>query len=298
MKRHFKIKDFTLDDVPDNGLYIFGSLTKLFGGGGSSGRNAASAANQFYDKAISEMRRQFDKTQANIQPYLDAGVQALPSVIEGSTVEGLNERLGRIFNTDIFNNLRNQREESVRGQYSAAGLNRSGNAVEDIADIPQSIGLALEELLTGRATQLAGSGQNAAANLGSLGQSTSGAIANLFANQGNNLSSGIITDAQADAQATQNFMETATTLASVFFSDPSIKTNIKVIDVVHTDRGDLDLCDWDWIDAANDTIIKDFGTTGFMADQVEKLYPEHVAEYCGFKVINYSALIQDLEEAA
>jgi len=42
-------------------------------------------------------------------------------------------------------------------------------------------------------------------------------------------------------------------------------------------------------------MIEKCGTIGFMADEVEKLYPQHVNEYWGLMVIDYPALLDELD---
>ena len=45
----------------------------------------------------------------------------------------------------------------------------------------------------------------------------------------------------------------------------------------------------------NTAIIQNL-VTGFMADEVAIKYPQHVAEFCGFMVIDYPALLDELED--
>lgn len=267
------------------------NATGLFGG--DDGSDAAAAANAGLDSAIQELRRQFGITQENIAPFLEAGRGALPGLVEGSTAEGLDERLRRLFDTDIFGGLVDERTRAVEGQLAAGGLTRSGAGLQEIANVPTGLGLQLEQLLTGRLGNLAGSGQNAALGLGSLGQANAGAIANLFGQQGANTASGILTDAQAGAAQQQNLIQAGATAASIFFSDPSLKTNIEPVAFI----GDLPLYQWDWIPEAKGTIIEKCGTIGFMADEVKEKYPEFVGEYGGFMVIDYPALLDKLEAA-
>ncbi len=266
------------------------AIGSLFGGGGEGGQ-AAGAAGAFSRQAIDELRRQFDITQENIDPFIQAGTGALPGVIEGTTVGGLDERLGRIFGSDAFKNLIGERTRGVEGQLAAGGLTRSGTAIQEAANIPTSLGLALEQLLTGRGTNLAGSGQNAAIGLGSLGAQNAASIADILVGQGQDVASGILTDAQARAAGTENLVNIATTAASIFFSDPVLKENVEEISTIH----DLSLYQWDWIPGTEGTMIEKCGTIGFMADEVREKYPHHVKDYCGLMTIDYPALLDELE---
>lgn len=260
----------------------------IFGFGGA-GKDAARAQEKFNAQAIEELRRQFNITQENFQPFIDAGTGALPQVIEGTTAEGLDARLARIFDTDTFGALRDERERSVQGQLAAGGLTRSGQGIETLADVPQDIGLALEGLLTGRSTNLAGSGQSAVAGLGGLGAQNAQSIAGILQDTGRARSSGIVTDAGAQAAGTQGLLNAGLS-AAAFFSDPRLKKNIEQVGRVC----DLRIYEWEW-DTASD-LVKKCVPYGFMADEVELKYPQHVFEFAGLKVIDYEYLMLELEE--
>lgn len=261
------------------------------GKGGDSGEAGANAANAASMREIAELRRQFDVTQENIEPFLQAGQRALPGQEEGSTIGGLDARLGRIFNSDTFGNLEEERLRAVRGQLGASGLTRSGNALQDIAAVPQDIGLQIENLLNNRQTTLTGSGLNAASGLGALGAQNSQAIGSALSQQGQNTASGILADQQASAQASQNLLSTGVAAAAMFFSDPRLKENVEQI----AELGDLGIYQWDWIAKTEGTIIADCQTIGFMADEVAEKYPHLVTEFSGYDVINYPALLDELE---
>ena len=266
-------------------------LGKRIFGSSNAGSRAADASSEFNQRAIDELRRQFDVTQGNLGPFIEAGTGALPGVIQGSTAGGLDERLAEIFDTDIFGSLVEERQRGVQGQLAAGGLTRSGTAIQEAANVPTSLGLMLEQLLTGRATNLAGSGQNAATGLGAIGAQTSGGIANRFARQGQDAASGILTDQQAEAQQTQQLLTTAATAAAIFFSDPALKENVEPISTI----GDLTLFQWDWIPETKGTMIEGCADMGFMADEVKEKYPEHVTEFCGLMVIDYPSLLSEME---
>lgn len=270
-----------------------GGALDTFTGKGGEGGQAGGAANVFAQKGIAELRRQFNVTQENISPFIEAGTGALPGLIEGTTAEGLDARLARIFGGDAFEALRGERTRAVEGQLAAGGLTRSGTAIQEAANIPTSLGLALEQLFSGRETGLATAGQGAAVGLGGIGAQTSGGIANLFAQQGQNVASGILTDAQARAAGQENVINLATTAAGIFFSDPALKKNVEQISHI----GDLPLYEWDWIDEADGTMIAECTNMGFMANEVKDKYPQHVSEFCGFMVIDYPALLDELEAA-
>tara|TARA_R110000782_G_C14819205_1_gene413775 strand:+ start:183 stop:1043 length:861 start_codon:yes stop_codon:yes gene_type:complete len=261
------------------------------GKGGDSGEAGANAANAASMREIAELRRQFDITQGNIEPFLQAGTRALPGQEQASTIGGLDARLGDIFNSDIFGNLVDERTQAVQGQLGAAGLTRSGQALQDISAVPTDIGFQIENLLNNRQTTLAGSGLNAASGLGALGAQNSQAIGGALSQQGQNTASGILADQQANAQASQNLLSTGVAAAAMFFSDPRLKENVEQI----AEIADLGVYQWDWIAKTEGTIIADCQTIGFMADEVEEKYPHLVTEFSGYNVIDYPALFDELD---
>lgn len=252
------------------------------------GREAAGAANQGAQLGIDELRRQFGITQENLAPFIQAGTQALPGVTEGTTAGGLDERLAQIFNTDIFGSLVDERTRAVQGQLSAGGLTRSGTALEEIAGVPTDVGLGIEQTLFDRLSGLAGQGLSAVGDLGRFGAQQAGSLAELFGQQGQNLASGILTDAQAGANAISQVISIAS--KAFFASDPLLKENVEPITTI----GDLQVFEWDWIEGAKGTFVEKCPTIGFMADDVQRKYPQFVKEYCGFKVIAYHALLDEL----
>ncbi len=272
---------------------MIGNLGESFGIGNNSGNAASNAVQAANSSGVDELRRQFDITQKNIDPFIQAGTEALSGVVGGSSASGIDERLIQIFNTDIFKNLLGERTRAVEGQLSAGGQMRSGAGLQAAANIPTDLGLALENLIFGRQSNLAGSGQNAAVGLGGLGAQNSQGIAALLSGIGEAEASGILVDAQARAKGQENLQKTTTQIATAFFSDPALKENVEEIGLI----GNLKVYQWDWIKKAKKTIVRFYPTIGFMADEVEELYPEYVSEYCGIKVVNYPKLLDRLEAA-
>lgn len=267
-----------------------GFTSGIIGGGGDAGVQAAQLEAEGNRKAIAEIRRQFDVTQGNLAPFLEAGTGALPGVIQGSTPQGLEEILAEIFRGGGFKSLLDERTRSVEGSLAAGGLTRSGAGIRELANIPTELGFQIENLLFGRQAGLAGAGQNAAAQLGVFGGQASTGIAGLQQDIGRAQGGGIITDQQARAAQQQQLLTAAAT-AAAFFSDPSLKENVEQIGKIKS----LNLYQWDWIPEAEDTIVVLYPTIGFMTDEVEAIYPEYVSTYGGFKTINYLALLDRLE---
>ena len=272
-----------------------GFISDAFGKGDDPGGGRAQTNVQqgFNQRAISELRRQFDLSQAQLSPFVLTGRNELPGLSRAATPAGLDATLSQLFDTDIFGSLVEERGRAVEGQLAAGGLTRSGTALAEAARVPTDIGLALESLLTGRKQALAGGGLSAAVGTANLGAQTSGSIAQILNTSGVAGAEGIQTTQQARASGGQNLLNTAATVASIFFSDPSLKENAEEIGAI----GDLKLYQWDWIEAAKDTMIEKCSTIGFMADEVKEKFPEFVHEFCGLMVIDYDSLLDKLEAA-
>lgn len=280
----------------------------IFGGSNSASR-AAEKQIEFQEKALAELRKQFGKTEANFAPFLAAGTNAIPTVVDASSTAGLSERLGEIFNTDIFKNLVGERTRSVEGQLASAGLSRSGDALAEIANIPTDIGLALENLLFGRQSGLVKDGQNAAGQLGAFGADNAANVAGILQNQGSAAASGILGDAQAQSAGIQGLLNLGGliggasieaggigSLVSSFFSDPRLKENLQIKSLIRLKDGHtLGLYSWDWVET-DSKLIKSAAPYGFLTTEVKKHFPQHVFEFAGFEAIDYEYLLKDIEE--
>lgn len=268
-----------------------GSVIGSVFGGSDAGSQAAAMHSAGAQGGIDFLKHQLEKAQNRLDPFFRHGRNQLGALIQGTTAEGLDARLGRLFDTDIFRNLVDERTRAVEGQLAAGGLTRSGTALEEIARVPTDLGMALEEMLTGRSRALATAGQNAALGIGNAGASFGGAIANLLRDQGEALASGHLADEQSDAAGKQQLFNTAATAALMFFSDPALKNNVEQVGQIH----DLKLYQWDWKPEFEGTAVMVCGTVGFLADEVAEKYPQHVAEFGGFQIIDYPSLLDALE---
>lgn len=277
--------------------------------GGSSKKNApgraAKAANKGVELQIEELRRQFDLSRGDINaqreqfdPFIQAGVGQLGALEEGASVEGLDARLGRILNSDVFGNLTDIRSRGVEGALGSAGLTRSGTAVDELSAVPQDVALGIEQRLTDRSQGLAGQGFQAAGAQGglaqflaSLGGQASGRIGGAFEQQGLNTAGGITGKANAQTNFFNQILGAGTDIATAFISDPRLKENIESVGEII----DLTIHEWDWIEEVKDSFVSKTPTSGFLADEVYEKYPEHSIEFGGFRGINYGTLLPALE---
>lgn len=236
----------------------------------SAGASAGNVIQKFNQLGIDELRG-----------FADAGQGQLESLISGASIGGLDERLAQIFSTDTFGSIQAERERGVQSQLAAGGLTRSGTGVSALADVGTNLGLQIEQLLTGRSQQLAGQGLQA-----------SGGIADLFSATGAGQASGILADAQTRAGVSGNIASGIGTAAGLFFSDPSLKTNVVKVSEI----GNLAVHQWDWIKEVEGTPITAWGNTGFMADEIKEKYPHHIGDFHGLMTVDYFALLDELQD--
>lgn len=262
---------------------------------GKSGAKAAKKAAKYqaeaFNKGTKEIARQFDETQANLQPFLDAGTEAIPFVNQGSTFQGLNQRLAAIFNSDYFAPLEDERQRAVQNQLASSGLRRSGAGMQAATAVPTDIALAIESMMHGRQSNLMGSGQNAAARMGAFGANAAGQIASNTAAAGQAIAGGITGAAQARSAGLENILGTILGGARIWkMSDERLKENMRPIGKI----GGLTLYEWDWIEAYKEMTDADMDL-GFSAQEVERKYPEYVREINGYKAINYKGLMEAIK---
>lgn len=267
-------------------------LSGLFAKTGAPGQ-AAGQQEEFSQQAIEAIQSQFGETKQNLAPFLAAGTGAVPGVEEAATIGGFGERLKQLFSGGALDPLIEERGRAVQGQLSAGGLTRSGTALQEAARVPTDLVFMIENLLSGRGSNLFGKGLEAATAEGSFGAQAAGREADILSGIGESTAAGTLGTAQAKAAKTKQLLQGAGTIASLFFSDPSLKENVEQIGEV---KG-LKVYQWDWIERAKGTMIGKCGTIGFMADQVREKFPEFVHKFAGYDIVDYDGLLNKLEAA-
>ena len=173
-----------------------GLVSGIFGDAGASDE-AARAQIAAIQAGIAEIQRQFEITQTNVDPFLQAGTRAVPGVERASTIPGFGERIGEIFQSGSLDPLIAERTRAAEGQLAAGGLTRSGTGLETIANIPTELAFELENLLASRGSNLAQTGLSSALGLGQLGSQSASQIAGLHSDIGAVRSAGILGENEA-----------------------------------------------------------------------------------------------------
>ena len=168
-----------------------------------AGVRAAGRTVRASERAARTMGEMFDRTQANLQPFTDAGNSMLPGLSRTATPGGaldyatayapMSEALNRPAIED--------RMRDVNSQLGASGMRRSGFGVETAADIEgdahMSFLLSLQSFMNQRQQRIAEFGINSGMKLSRLGQDSA-------ERTGDMLASGILSGAQTQAQGAQN----------------------------------------------------------------------------------------------
>lgn len=184
--------------VVGTGLAVKGSIDAK-----KAAKRAGRAQERSSEAAQQEIARQFDVTQQNMQPFLEAGQRALTSQealvglsgpeAQAEAMQTLQESPGQRF-------IRKRQERALLRGSSAIGGLGGGNVKTALQE--QAAGFAMQDLNNqfGRLGQIAGQGQNTASNLGQFGAQSSGAQANLMQTAGQARASGILGAQQAQSQ--------------------------------------------------------------------------------------------------
>jgi len=163
------------------------------------GANAADTAANTQERgttaAIEEQRRQFDVTQGNLQPSLEAGNLAREqqqALLGLSGTEAQQAAFSGLENSPGQQFLRDRAQKNLVRNASAIGGLGGGNVRSAL--VQQGVGFAQQDLQNqfGRLGQLAEQGQAAGTALGQFGQQTAGNIGDAMISGGNARASGIL----------------------------------------------------------------------------------------------------------
>ena len=179
------------------GGVVAGSL--ISSQGAKSAASSASAAQvSSSNSAIAEQRRQYDKMQELLKPYIDAG---LPALKKQQDYLGLNgnqaqqDFINQVSQSPELQSLTQQGENGILQNAAATGGLRGGNTQQALATLRPQL---LQQLLQQKYAQFGGltaMGQNSATGLGTQGIQTGQLNANQMnqigaAQAGNSLAQG------------------------------------------------------------------------------------------------------------
>ena len=156
--------------------------------GQTAASNAATAQIDAANMGIDELRSQFSTNQANMQPYMDAGSNALSQQQDLSGANGPEAQAAArsaIENSQSFKDSVALGETSLLQNAAATGGVRGGNTAGALAQYaPQMLNQAVEQ----QYNQLGGlstMGLNAAGGINAAGSALAGNISDAYTNIGN-----------------------------------------------------------------------------------------------------------------
>lgn len=185
-------------------------------------QSAASSQEQAALAAQNTTLAMFDKTQANLQPYMTAGTGALtaleqglglapgngPSGANGGLIAPFQPTMQQLQQTPGYQFTLGQGLESTQNSYAAQGLGSSGSAIKGAAQYAEGLAsttyqqqfqnyLTQNQQMYNMLGGVSGSGQNAAGGLGSLALNASGQVNQAITAGGNAAAAGTVGSANA-----------------------------------------------------------------------------------------------------
>lgn len=152
---------------------------------------------QTVDDQLAEQQRQFDITAAQQEPYLQAGIDALPGIQDAATLQGYDSRISDIMGNQEINDMRNQ----IFNDYmQGVGL----DPVEGGGNLDVSQAMSIEDMLNQRNQSIAGKGLTGANAMAGFGDNKTRQISNILSNFGHTGANSMQNKAAARAQGLTN----------------------------------------------------------------------------------------------
>ena len=212
------------DKLGDVGKQITGEAAS------DAAREAAGLQADAQRTNVQESARQFDVTQANLQPFQEAGIGAIgqQQALLGLAGEEEQQQAFQAFNELPGQKFLRDRGEraTVRNAGAIGGLG-GGNVRKALTEF--GIGTAQQDFQNrfGRLGQLAGQGQGAATSLGQFGSNAVGQQAGFRTAGSEARASGIFGSQQAKAQGMTDTIKLGTQIGGAIFGcDTRLKTDI------------------------------------------------------------------------
>jgi hypothetical protein len=178
--------------VAIGGAAVVGAISQ-----NNASNKAASAQKNAANAAIQQQELNYNRTAANLNPYIDAGGSAL------AQLQKLNSGDYSSFKeSPDYQFTLNQGLQGLDRSAAARGSLYSGGHSADVLNFAQGLASQNYNNYYSKLAGLAQGGQNAASNLGSVGTGNAAAIGGYLTNSGNAQAEGYINS----ANATSNMM--------------------------------------------------------------------------------------------
>jgi len=148
--------------------------------GAISAHNAANAQKSAARGQIAATQQNYDNTAQNLNPYIDAGKNAL-----GTITDLNNGNFSSFTNAPDYQFAFDQQLQGLDRSAAARGSLYSGGHSTDVMNIANGLASQNYNNYYSKLAALAGNGQSAAANLGSVGTGNAAAIGAGLQNQAN-----------------------------------------------------------------------------------------------------------------
>lgn len=177
--------------------------------GSNASQQAANTQAQAADEAAQVQMNMFNTTQANLQPYMQAGNSALAALqggigtgaqtaggpSYGSLIAPFQPTMAQLSQTPGYQFTLQQGLQAAQNGYAAQGLGSSGAAIKGAANYAEGLaGTTYQQQFQNYLTQnqqiynmlggVASQGENAAANLGNVGVNTGSNVGNSLMSAG------------------------------------------------------------------------------------------------------------------
>jgi hypothetical protein len=179
------------------GASVIGAGASLASGAmNSSAASSAANAQVNQDKsALALQQQEFNTTQANLSPWMQAGQSALGQYgnligSNGSTQQ--QAAIAALQQSPLYTSMINQGDQAVLAQASATGGLRGGNIQNSLANFNANALNTVIQNQIGNLGTLSGSGQNAAAGLGGFAANYAGTASSTLGNIGSAQAGGIL----------------------------------------------------------------------------------------------------------
>lgn len=175
-------------------------------------KDAANASQNATDQSIAEQKREFDISQANQQPWLDAGKGAL------GQMQSLNSGdFSSFTKSPDYQFSLNQDLLGLDNSAAARGSLFSGGHSADVMNFAQGLASQNYNNYYNRLAGMAGVGQTTASNLGQQGMQMAGNVGNLLMGNASNQMGSIYDKANANSNMWNQLAGIGGNLAGQFY---------------------------------------------------------------------------------
>lgn len=253
-----------------------------------TGRTAADAARKGGDlqagagrEAAGDVVQAGQQAGALLDPFAQIGQQGID---QAGFLTDQQAQFDFLQNNPLFQmgldnaNTQTNQMAAARGRLSAGDTLQklNNNALLTAAPLIQQQKQSIGDLLA--------IGQNTALNQGTILQGTAANQGNLLTGAAAAQAGGIVGQGNARGAGSMNILGLGAE-AGGYFSDPSLKTNINIVDYING----YNVYTWDW--NAKAFLLGLFGSSrGVMANEVLKQNPEAITLDRGYMKVNYSMI--------